>query len=83
MSTQPDPRISAAAIEFLSGGHSVLEFTHAFRAAMNSVVSGRPLDGAEVDLFYALEAWETAGWQDRPDVVDRLRAACRRLTEVG
>lgn len=70
----PNRRFIAVADGFLHGDHSVLDFSHAFRAVVNEVATDRPLAGLEVDLFYGLEEWETAGWDDRPDVVDRLRA---------
>lgn len=77
MEDSPDRRFVAVAEEFLRGDHSVFDFSHAFRAVMNEVATHRPLDGLEVDLFYGLEEWETAGWDDRPQVVDRLRALAR------
>jgi len=79
MTVTPDPRIVVVTTEFLRGDHSVLDFTYAFRGAVNDVVQARPLAGVEVDLFYALEEWETAGWDGRPDVVDRLRVLARSV----
>lgn len=58
---------------FLRGETSVIELTFAYRRAIAEIAERRPLHGREVDLFVVLEAWETAGWADRPTVVDRLR----------
>jgi len=66
--------IRDAASRFLRGETSVVEFTYAFRNAMNVVTRSRPLQGREVLIFEALEQWETSGWSDRPAVVDHLRA---------
>ncbi len=83
MPAAPDPRFIPLAEEFLRGDYSVLDFTYAFRGVMNEVAAERPLDGLEVDLFYALEEWETAGWADRPAVVDRLRTLTRTVVSGG
>jgi hypothetical protein len=83
MTDPVDPRIQATALSFLRGDVGVLDFTYAFRGAVNEVTATRPLQGAEVDLFYELEVWETAGWDERPDVVDRLRAIARGMSDTG
>ena len=64
---------------FLRGDLGVLDFTHACRAVVTQVVDMRPLQGTEIDLFYELEVWETAGWDERADVVDRLRKMARAV----
>lgn len=73
MPTVPDPRFAPVGMEFLRGDHSVPDVAHAFRAVVNVVTTDRPLDGSEVEVFYALEEWEAAGWDDRPGLVNRLR----------
>jgi hypothetical protein len=73
----PDRRFVPVVEEFLRGDHSVPEFIYAFRRAMGEVVQDRALSGVEVELFHGLEEWETAGWHDRPQVVDRLRRLAR------
>lgn len=83
MPAAPDRRFTPLAEEFLRGDHSVFDFSHAFRGAVNAVAKERPLDGLEVDLFYALEQWETAGWAERPDVVDHLRFLARGIVNRG
>jgi len=77
-----DLRFRAAVEAFLRGESSVVEFVFAFRATMNEVVRERPLHGAEGDLFFALEAWEEAGWPDRPSHVERLRVLARQAVDV-
>jgi hypothetical protein len=79
----PDPRFAPLVEGFLRGDHSVLDFGHAFQGVVNEVTQARPLDGLEVDLFYALEEWETAGWDDRPEGVDRLRSLARAINSSG
>jgi hypothetical protein len=76
----PAEPIRTAATAFLRGDTSVVEFTYAFRAAMNEVIAHRTLDGVEVDLFSLLERWVGAGWADRPAVVDELRTSIRGFT---
>lgn len=51
--------IRDAAARFLRGETSVVDFTYDFRNALDAVTPTRPLTGREVDLFYALEQWET------------------------
>jgi hypothetical protein len=65
--------IRDAASGFLRGESSVVDFTYAFRNAMNVVTADRPLEGHEVLIFHALEQWETSGWSGRPALVDYLR----------
>jgi hypothetical protein len=74
------PSIKHAAIKFLRGDTSVPEFTYAFQDAVQHVAAERPLDGLEVEIHESLEAWEAAGWQQRPEIVDRLRALSRAAT---
>jgi hypothetical protein len=81
MTDLPAESIRSAAMRFLRGDSSVVDFTYAFRAAVNEVTSGRPLDGVEIDLFDLLERWEAAGWADRPAVVDELRSAIRQFAD--
>jgi hypothetical protein len=77
----PDPRFAPLVEEFLRGDHSVPDFADGFRGVVNEVAKARPLEGLEVDLFYALEQWETAGWGERPDVVERLRSLARAIVD--
>jgi hypothetical protein len=79
----PAEPIRTVALDFLRGDTSVVDFTYAFRAAINEVTVDRPLDGVELDLFYLLERWEEAGWAERPAVVDELRSAIRRFADGG
>jgi hypothetical protein len=65
--------IRDAAAEFLRGDTSVVDFTYAFRNAMDVVTRERVLSGHEVLIFHALEDWENSGWACRPAIVDRLR----------
>ncbi|MGW4465917.1 hypothetical protein [Micromonospora sp. NPDC004704] len=81
MSAPVDPGIQAAAVSFLRGDLSVVDYTYAFRTAMNKVVELRPLQDRELELFYALEEWEESGWAGRPDVVDRLRILAREMVD--
>ncbi len=83
MATAPDHGFVALAEAFLRGDHSVFDFSHAVRGAVNEVAEERPLQGVEVELFYGLEEWETAGWDDRPAVVDRLRTLARTVVSGG
>jgi hypothetical protein len=69
-----DPKIREAATRFLRGDTSVPSFTYEFRAAMTAVAEHRPLAGPEVDLFDALERWESSGWPERASDVESLRA---------
>ena len=78
MSEQVDPRFRPPVEAFLRGDHSVFDFSHAYRDIVNQVAGLRPLRGLEMDLFYELEVWETAGWDERVLVVDRLRELARR-----
>ena len=75
-----DERIQEAAEHFLRGDTSVLDFTSAFRSAMDQFTQDRPLHGQELDLFYALEEWESAAWAKRPELVDRLRTLAQGIT---
>lgn len=77
MTEVPATPIRAAATHFLRGDTSVVDFTYAFRAAVNEVIADRALDGVEIDLLNLLERWEQAGWTDRLDVVDELRSTIR------
>jgi hypothetical protein len=77
VTTMPAEPTRTAAVHFLRGDTSVVEFTYAFLAAINVVTQRRPLDGIEVDLFNLLERWEQAGWVDRPAVVDEIRLTIR------
>jgi len=70
--------IRQAASAFLRGDVSVLDFTYAFRAAMNEIA--RPLEGLEVELFYELEAWESTPPSDRPLIVSNLRELAAKIT---
>lgn len=79
MSVSVDRIIRATVETFLRGDLSVVDFTYAFRAATAKVVEGRPLQGREVELFIALEEWESSGWADRADIVDRLRLLARQV----
>lgn len=81
VSAPVDPGIQAAAVSFLRGDLSVVDYTYAFRTAMNKVVELRPLQDRELELFYALEEWEESGWAGRPDVVDRLRILAREMVD--
>lgn len=83
MTTFSDEPFAPVAGQFMRGDLGVLEFTHAFQRVMNQVTAERPLRGREVDLFYELEAWETAGWHERPHVVDRLRTLARSLESAS
>ena len=71
------PAIRGAVLSFLRGDTSAVEFTYAFRAAVSEVAETRPLEGVEVDLLDALETWESAGWHERTDLIERLRATAR------
>jgi len=73
VTTEVNKLIREAAVRFLRGDTSVVDFTYEFRRALVVVARTRPLQGLELDLFEALEQWETARWSDRPTVVDRLR----------
>ena len=75
----PDPLIRQAVKPFLRGEDSVVDLSLAFRAAMNQLVTARPLHGPEVKLFDLLEQWEQAGWAGRPALVDELRAHARSI----
>jgi hypothetical protein len=66
--------IRDAAAKFLRGETSVVDFTYAFRNAMNVATRDRPLAKHEVLVFHALEEWENSGWAGRPAIVDRLRS---------
>ena len=65
--------IRSAASAFFRGETSVIDFTYAFRNAMNVVVNDRPLEGNEVLILDTLESWEASGWSGRPAIVDQLR----------
>ncbi len=71
-----------AAAPFLRGETSVIDFTYAFRAAVDQVTQTRPLHGQEVDLFFALESWESAGWAERLAAVDRLRSLVASINDA-
>lgn len=75
------PTVPRAGGGFRRGDHGALDFSHAYRAVVQEVADIRPLQGLEVDLFCELEVWETAGWEERFSVVDRLRDLARRLLE--
>ncbi len=81
MTNIPAEPIRVAAVHFLRGGTSVVEFTHAFRAATSEVAEQRPLDGVEIVLFRQLERWEESGWRDRPAVVDDIRSTIRQFAD--
>lgn len=77
MSEPVDERFRDPLEHFLRGDVGVFDFTHAFMSVVNEVARTRPLQGTEVDLFFELEVWETAGWDERASVVDRLREMAR------
>jgi hypothetical protein len=66
--------IRDAASVFLRGETYVIDFTYAFRRAMDVVIDDRPLVRDEVRIFNCLERWEASGWSGRPMIVDQLRA---------
>jgi hypothetical protein len=80
MTGDVDGSISDACGRFLRGETSVIDFTYAFRAAVAEITRMRALQGVEIELFEALEGWETSGWQDRPAAVERLRAIAASAT---
>jgi hypothetical protein len=71
--------IRHAATAFLRGDVSVVDFTYAFRAAMNEVEKERPPHRLAVDLFYKLEAWEETPPADRPAIVTKLREVAAKV----
>jgi len=75
------PQIREAAIRFLRGDTSVPDLTYEFRAAMTALAEERPLNGPEVDLFDALESWESSGWPNRPSAVEHLRGVALTIVD--
>lgn len=71
---------SRPAARFLRGDTSVEEFLQDFRRAMHEMT--RPLRGVEVRIFDTLSTWEDADWEDRPAVVERLRALAGELADT-
>jgi hypothetical protein len=58
--TEAHELIREAAARFLRGETSVMDLTYEFRSALDMLSRTRPLRGREVDLFEALERWETS-----------------------
>ncbi|WP_433667522.1 hypothetical protein ACQP06_27975 [Nocardia sp. CA-136227] len=77
MDESVDPRIRDAALPFLQGRTSVLDFRGDFHAAVQAITKDRPLRGLEIDLFDVLGEWEATIVERRPDVVDRMRRIAR------
>ncbi|MFB8277540.1 hypothetical protein [Nocardia colli] len=78
-----DHRIKAAALEFLQGMTSVLEFRSEFTTAVWLIAEARPLHGVEIELFDVLEQWEATIFPDRPAVVDRMRRIAEAAVATG
>ena len=83
MTVVPAEVIRAAAVHFLRGDTSIVDFTYAFPAAVGQVSRDRLLDGLEIELFEVSERWEASGSADRPAVVDQPRATIRQFVSSG
>jgi hypothetical protein len=61
-------------------GHTgTAAFCGAFNAALGGLTEHGPLqDGLEMDVFWAVEAWEPPG-PNRVEATDRLRELARRI----
>ena len=76
-----DPRFREPVESFLNGDLNVAEFTHAYRATVDQVTEARPLRGAEVEVFYELQAWAAVPEHERTSSVERLRDLSRTLLD--
>jgi hypothetical protein len=68
-----------AANELLLGHTGTASFCAAFNAALNGLAENGPLaEGLEMEVFWAVEAWEPPG-PSRIEATDRLRVLARRI----
>jgi hypothetical protein len=73
-------RLAQAARRLLEGRDSTTVFFRACAGMWSELAGPEGLDGDPLELFFALEAWETAVGKEKASCNDEVRALASRLS---
>ncbi|WP_067701026.1 hypothetical protein [Nocardia jejuensis] len=68
-----DKGVEEATRGLLDGRSTLVEFYRDFNAAIWPIAANRPLRGLEIEIFEALERWESSISEERPGIVAEIK----------